>query len=99
MNGMSFSNRQDAGRRLAKGLEPYRTDKPIILALPRGGVPVAAEVANALDAPLDLLIVRKIGFPTQPELAAGAVVDGIDSVCSARSATITPISARFRMTR
>ena len=80
MNGMSFSNRQDAGRRLAKALEPYRTDKPIILALPRGGVPVAAEVAKALDAPLDLLIVRKIGFPAQPELAAGAVVDGIDSV-------------------
>jgi predicted phosphoribosyltransferase len=54
----------------------YRNDKPIILALPRGGVPVALEVARALSAPLDLLIVRKIGLPQQPELAAGAVVDG-----------------------
>ncbi len=77
---MSFSNREDAGRRLAEALEPYRANKPIILALPRGGVPVAAVVARALDAPLDLLIVRKIGVPGQPELAAGAVVDGIDPV-------------------
>jgi predicted phosphoribosyltransferase len=73
---LSFRDRQDAGRRLAAALLPYRDEKPIILALPRGGVPVAAEVARVLDAPLDLLIVRKIGLPQQPELAAGAVVDG-----------------------
>ncbi len=48
----------------------------MILALPRGGVPVAAEVAKALDAPLDLILVRKVGVPFQPELAMGAVVDG-----------------------
>lgn len=73
---MSFLDRTDAGKRLAKALMRYRGDKPIILALPRGGVPVALEVAKALSAPLDLLIVRKIGVPQQPELAAGAVVDG-----------------------
>lgn len=77
---MSFANRQDAGRRLAETLAPYRASKPIILALPRGGVPVAEVVAKALGAPLDLLIVRKIGVPGQPELAAGAVVDGIEPI-------------------
>ena len=51
-----------------------------MLALPRGGVPVAAEVAATLDAPLDLILVRKIGVPYQPELAMGAVVDGADPV-------------------
>jgi predicted phosphoribosyltransferase len=52
----------------------------VILALPRGGVPVAAEVAAALDAPLDLILVRKIGMPMQPELAMGAVVDGAEPI-------------------
>lgn len=73
---MPFRDRIDAGRQLAKALARYRHDKPVVLALPRGGVPVAAEIANALDAPLDLVLVRKIGVPDQPELAAGAVVDG-----------------------
>src|SRR5512144_2962607 len=73
---MAFSNRTDAGRKLAAALARYKNQKPVILALPRGGVPVAAEVAAALDAPLDLILVRKIGVPFQPELAMGAVVDG-----------------------
>jgi predicted phosphoribosyltransferase len=73
---MPFIDRYDAGRRLAKALEKYRSRKPVVLALPRGGVPVAAEVASALGAPLDLILVRKIGVPFQPELAMGAVVDG-----------------------
>jgi putative phosphoribosyl transferase len=73
---MSFKNRSDAGRRLALRLERFKNQRPVILALPRGGVPVAAEVANALDAPLDLVLVRKIGVPSQSELAMGAVVDG-----------------------
>jgi predicted phosphoribosyltransferase len=73
---MPFSDRSEAGRQLAKALARYKTDKPVVLALPRGGVPVAAEIASALDAPLDLVLVRKIGTPYQPELAAGAVVDG-----------------------
>ena len=73
---MSFRNRSDAGRMLAEALTKYANDQPVALALPRGGVPVAAEVAAALKAPLDLILVRKIGVPTQPELAMGAVVDG-----------------------
>lgn len=73
---MPFADRMDAGRKLAKALIQYKDQKPIILALPRGGVPVAAEVASMLNAPLDLILVRKIGVPYQPELAMGAVVDG-----------------------
>lgn len=73
---MDFRDRSDAGRRLAKALLSYKDRHPVVLALPRGGVPVAAEVAAALDAPLDLILVRKIGVPAQPELAMGAVVDG-----------------------
>jgi predicted phosphoribosyltransferase len=71
-----FRNREDAGQKLAARLKVYKDQHPVILALPRGGVPVAAEVAAALDAPLDLVLVRKIGVPWQPELAMGAVVDG-----------------------
>ena len=73
---MPFADRIDAGRKLAAALAQYKDRKPVVLALPRGGVPVAAEVARALGAPLDLLLVRKIGVPMQPELAMGAVVDG-----------------------
>jgi putative phosphoribosyl transferase len=77
---MLFQDRTDAGRQLAKALLKYRSRHPVILALPRGGVPVAAQVAAALDAPLDLLLVRKIGVPSQPELAMGAVADGEEPV-------------------
>ncbi len=73
---MPFQDRAEAGRNLAKSLLKYKELRPIVLALPRGGVPVAAEVAAALDAPLDLVLVRKIGLPGQEELAMGAVVDG-----------------------
>lgn len=75
---MMFADRIDAGRRLAAALAAYRSRHPVVLALPRGGVPVAAEIAHALAAPLDLLLVRKIGLPWQPELAIGAVVDGAE---------------------
>jgi putative phosphoribosyl transferase len=71
-----FQDRWAAGRLLANALSGYKDHNAIVLALPRGGVPVAAEVAKALEAPLDLILVRKIGVPTQPELAMGAVVDG-----------------------
>ncbi len=67
-----LTDRTEAGRLLAVPLQALRLDHPIVLALPRGGVPVAVEVARALKAPLDLLIVRKIGAPFQPELALGA---------------------------
>jgi len=73
---MPFSNRTEAGRKLAEALAFYKGQHPVILALPRGGAPVAAEIAAALEAPLDLVLVRKIGVPFQPELAMGAVVDG-----------------------
>ena len=73
---MPFKDRSDAGRQLAKALARYKGQQPVILALPRGGVPVAAEVAAALNAPLDLILVRKVGVPFQRELAMGAVVDG-----------------------
>jgi putative phosphoribosyl transferase len=73
---MLFQDRTDAGQRLAERLAPYRDQDPVVLALVRGGVPVAFEVARALNAPLDIVLVRKIGAPWAPELAAGAVVDG-----------------------
>jgi len=73
---MPFENRADAGRQLAKALERYKGPDTVVLALPRGGIPVAAEIAARLGAPLDLILVRKIGVPFQPELAMGAVVDG-----------------------
>jgi len=77
---MSFRNRIEAGRKLAAALVSYRDKRPVVLALPRGGVPVAAEVASTLSAPLDLILVRKIGVPFEPELAMGAVVDGGSSI-------------------
>jgi putative phosphoribosyl transferase len=73
---MSFKNRSDAGQKLAARLAKYKGQDAVLLALPRGGVPVAAEVAEALNAPIDLVLVRKIGVPSQPELAMGAIVDG-----------------------
>lgn len=73
-----FADRYDAGRRLAALLQDYRGLDVLVLGLPRGGVPVAAEVARALDAPLDVLVVRKLGMPAQPELAFGAIgEDGV----------------------
>lgn len=68
-----FYDRADAGRQLAARLRPYRAEVPIVLGLPRGGVPVAFEVARELGAPLDVCVVRKIGAPIQPELGIGAV--------------------------
>ena len=76
MTGGGFASREDAGRQLARRLAAMAIENPVVLALPRGGVPVAAEVAKALNAPLDLVLVRKISTPGQPELAAAAIVDG-----------------------
>ncbi len=71
-----FSTREAAGRSLAKRLLTYASPKVVVLGIPRGGLPVAREVAVALHAPLDIVVVRKLGAPAQPELAIGAVVDG-----------------------
>ncbi|MDH3260822.1 MAG: phosphoribosyltransferase family protein [Acidimicrobiia bacterium] len=75
---MPFRDREDAGRRLADRLEPFRSSDPVVIGLPRGGVVVAAEVARVLDAPLDVVVVRKLGAPGRPELGIGAIgEDGI----------------------
>jgi putative phosphoribosyl transferase len=71
-----FRDRTDAGEKLAIRLQHLKQEHPVVIALPRGGVPVAFEVAKALEAPLDVILIRKIGAPGQPELAVGAVTDG-----------------------
>lgn len=71
-----FADRHEAGRRLVPALSKFKDRNPIVLALPRGGVPVAFEVAQALNAPLDVVLVRKIGAPGHEELGLGAIVDG-----------------------
>ncbi len=71
-----YANRAEAGRLLAPHVAAAQPAFPVILALPRGGIPVAAAVAEALEAPLDIIVVRKIGAPGNPELAIGAVAEG-----------------------
>lgn len=73
---MRFADRQDAGRQLAAELLRFRDRRPVVLALPRGGVPVGFEIATRLDAPLNVVLVRKIGHPWSPELAVGAIAEG-----------------------
>lgn len=73
---MLFANRQEAGRRLANALLRFKAERPVVLGLARGGVPVGFEIAQTLAAPLDVVLVRKIGAPGCPELAIGAIVDG-----------------------
>jgi len=73
---MIFADRFEAGRLLGERLQHLKPGKPVVMALVRGGLPVAYEVAAALDAPLDIVLVRKIGAPGNPEFAVGAVVDG-----------------------
>lgn len=73
---MRFADRADAGRQLASALAGHRGRDVLVLGLPRGGIPVAYQVATALGAPLDVLVVRKLGVPYQPELAFGAIGEG-----------------------
>jgi putative phosphoribosyl transferase len=73
-----FADRVEAGRLLAERLAAMQLHEPLVLALPRGGVPVGAEIAKALGAPLDVAFVRKIGAPHQPELAVGAIANGTE---------------------
>jgi putative phosphoribosyl transferase len=74
--GLPFEDREDAGRRLAERLERYRDERPVVFALPRGGVPVGFEVSRTLGAPLDVFVARKLGAPGQPEFGIGAVAPG-----------------------
>jgi predicted phosphoribosyltransferase len=98
----SFADRREAGRLLAEQLQDVRAADPVVLALPRGGVPVAAEVAAALDGPLDVLAVRKLGAPGNPEYGVGALAeDGtrvIDpeatAVLGVRNGELAEIAAR-----
>lgn len=73
---MMFQNRQDAGRQLAERLTHYRNESPLVLAIPRGGVPIGYEIARKLNAPLDVLVVRKLGAPGNPERGIGAIGSG-----------------------
>jgi putative phosphoribosyl transferase len=86
---MLFANRVTAGRRLAERLARFRSEPTVVLGLPRGGVPVAAEVAEVLGAPLDVIVVRKLGVPHQPELAMGAI--GEDGVRVVNDAVVRQI--------
>jgi predicted phosphoribosyltransferase len=92
-----FQDRAEAGRRLGELLARRKLDRPIVYGLPRGGVPVAAEVARRLGAPLDVLVVRKIGAPGQPELALGAIAEGDEapSVINADVATMSGASQAY----
>jgi putative phosphoribosyl transferase len=90
-----FADRHEAGRRLADAVRALDLADPLVLALPRGGVPVGYEVAKALKAPLDLMIVRKIGAPGHREYGIGAVVDGADPqvVLNDEAITLQPSQA------
>ncbi len=91
-----FADRDEAGRELARHLLKLRDQAPVVLALPRGGVPVALRIAEALNAPLDLLLVRKIGVPGHRELAVGAIAgaDGQTMVTNPEVAAMTRLGAR-----
>ena len=84
---MHFLDRRDAGRVLAAELLALTDERPVVVALPRGGVPVAAEVARLLGAPLDILAVRKLGAPGNPELGVGAIAEDGTAVLDERSAS------------
>jgi predicted phosphoribosyltransferase len=90
---MRFRDRRDAGRQLAAQLSGVLPDRPVVLALPRGGVPVGAEVAKAHEAPLDVFVARKVGAPGHPEFGIGAIAEGGAVVADERSlrhAGVTP---------
>ncbi len=94
--GPRFRDRRAAGRRLAALLQPYRARPPtVVLGLPRGGVVTAAEVAAALALPLDVVIVRKLGAPWNPELAIGALAEGAETYLDEESVTLTGASPEY----
>jgi len=87
-----FRDRRDAGRRLAAELLAYADDSPVVVGLPRGGVPVAEEIAAALDAPLEVLVVRKLGAPHNPEYGIGAIAEGDVRVFDAEALAVLGIN-------
>lgn len=92
--GSRFADRRDAGRRLARGLASLASERPTVIGLPRGGVPVALEIAAALNAPLEILAVRKLGAPENPELGIGAVAE--DGIVVMDPATVTALGVGKR---
>jgi putative phosphoribosyl transferase len=90
---MKFANRADAGRRLAQLVKTLPTEPFVVLGLPRGGVPVAYEVADAIGAPLDVIVVRKLGVPFQPELAMGAIGEDGVRIVNAEVLRLTGVHA------
>lgn len=89
---MRFTTRAEAGRKLAQALEKYKNQDGVVYPLPRGGIPLGVEIAQALHMPIDLIIPRKIGHPLNPEYAIGAVGENGDIVCSAEEvARIDPL--------
>ena len=89
---MMFADRTDAGHRLAQRLKTFPRENLVVLALPRGGVPVALQVAKELKAPLDIIVVRKLGVPFQPELAMGAIGEGDVRVVNEQVVGMTGVS-------
>jgi putative phosphoribosyl transferase len=90
---MKYQNRSDAGRRLAGKLTDRSFTRPMVLALPRGGVPVAHEVARALDAPMEIFVARKVGAPAQPEFGIGAIAEGGVHVIDRRTVALLDLTA------
>lgn len=94
--GPPFEDRRDAGRQLARRLAGYRSEEEVVVfALPRGGVPVAFEVAASLDAPLDVIVARKLGAPDQPELGIGAVAQGGERIVNESAVAHLGISEEY----
>lgn len=89
-----FGDRRDAGRRLANALKPLVAEDPVVVALPRGGVPVAREVADALGAPLEVFAVRKLGAPHNPEYGIGAIAEGGTRVFDPEALAVLGIDGR-----
>ena len=95
MKRKRFKNREDAGRQLAERLAHYQDEDPIVLALPRGGVPVGYEISHALQAPLDVFVARKLGAPGRPELGIGAIAQGGVRVLNAYSVQVLGITEEY----
>ena len=94
-SGGSFRDREDAGRRLAERLAKYREESPVVLALPRGGVPVGYEIARSLGAPLDVFLSRKLGAPGREEFGIGAVTQGGMRVLNERAVEALEIPEEY----
>ena len=92
---MLFEDRGDAGRRLAERLAPYAAERPVVFALPRGGVPVGSEVSRFLGAPLEIIVSRKLGAPGQPEFGIGAVAPGGVRVLNERAVQALGIEENY----